>query len=74
MEVITTDQCETCINGSIIEESKARIYVHCALKGKTYFFGQCINCDDYKKRSDWIIIHQNKSIINIFVTVFITVL
>ncbi len=52
MEVITTDQCETCINGDIIEESKARIYVHCEIKDKTYFFGQCIACDDYKRRKD----------------------
>lgn len=52
MEVITTDQCETCVSGDIIEESKARIYVYCKLRDKTYFFGQCIACDDYKRRKD----------------------
>ncbi len=49
MEVITTDQCEHCVYGSVNEISKAEMYVHCQRKDKTYFFGQCVPCDDFRK-------------------------
>ena len=49
-EVIITSQCEKCIYGTLDETNKARIKVHCAARDKTYCYGQCIPCDDYKKR------------------------
>ena len=52
MNVINTSECETCEYGTIEEISKARIMVHCASKGKTYFYGACVPCEDKKKRKE----------------------
>ena len=42
--MITTDECEFCRYGTIIEEDKAHIRVYCSIKDKYYYFGQCIPC------------------------------
>lgn len=47
--IIAGEKCETCQSGIIEEESKSRILVHCTSKEKTYLWGQCIPCDEYKK-------------------------
>lgn len=44
MEMITTDECENCKHGTVIENSKADIKVYCSIKDKYYYFGQCIPC------------------------------
>ncbi len=46
MEMITTDECESCKHGAVIEEDKAHIKVYCAIKDKYYYFGQCIPCEN----------------------------
>ncbi len=51
-EVIITNKCESCIYGSIIEESKAKIKVYCSNKEKEYYYGACIQCDSYKRRKE----------------------
>lgn len=47
--MIITSECEQCIHSTINEENKARVKVHCKIKNKTYYFGQCIPCD-YKEK------------------------
>lgn len=50
MEMIITSKCETCEYGSIDDTNKARIKVYCSSRDKTYCYGQCIPCEDYKKK------------------------
>ncbi len=50
MNMIITSECEECIYGIIDESDKARIKVKCQHKGKEYYFGQCIPCDNKSKR------------------------
>ena len=49
--MINTSECEDCIYGTIHEESKAIVRVYCSVKDKTYFFGQCIPCENKRKRA-----------------------
>lgn len=42
--------CENCIYGTIDETDKARVKVYCQYKDKSYYFGQCIPCDNKTKR------------------------
>lgn len=50
--MITTDECEYCKYGSVIEEDKAHIKVYCSIKDKYYYFGQCIPCDNKRVEED----------------------
>lgn len=47
-DMILTSECEQCIHSAINEEDKARVKVHCKVKDKTYYWGQCIPCN-YKE-------------------------
>ena len=49
-DVIITDICETCQYGSVNDKDKARVKVYCSYKDREYFFGQCIQCDNYNKK------------------------
>ncbi len=48
--IIVGRDCENCVYGEIDDSNIARIKVFCAAKEKTYWFGQCIPCEDIKKR------------------------
>ena len=50
-KIINTSQCEKCESGSVDDTNKARIKVTSSSTGKTYYYGQCIQCDGYKKRN-----------------------
>lgn len=50
--MILTSECEKCIYGFIDESNKPKIKVKCELKGKKYHYGQCIPCEDKKKRKE----------------------
>lgn len=50
MSMIITSECEECIYGIIDDSNKARVKVKCAQKDKEYYFGQCISCDNKRKR------------------------
>ena len=50
MKMILTSECEECEYGSIDESSKSKIKVKCSYKNKEYHYGQCIPCEDKKKR------------------------
>ncbi len=50
--MITTDECEKCRYGAIIEESKARIKVYCSVRDKYYWYGQCIPCEQKEKKKN----------------------
>lgn len=52
MEMITTDECENCKHGTVIENSKADIKVYCSIKDKYYYFGQCIQCINKEEKKD----------------------
>lgn len=45
MQMIITSECECCIYSTIYDENKAKVKVHCGIKGKTYYYGQCIPCE-----------------------------
>ena len=48
--VIITSECEFCQYGTIDDTDKARVMVHCDYRDKEYYFGQCVPCDDMKKK------------------------
>ena len=48
--MIITSECEKCINSTIDEEDKARVMVYCKDKDKTYYWGQCIPCENQTKK------------------------
>ena len=48
--MILTSECEQCIHSVINEENKERVKVYCSVKDKTYFWGQCIPCEDKKRK------------------------
>lgn len=48
--MILTSECEKCDYGIIDDSNKARIKVKCLQKNKEYYYGQCIPCDNKKKR------------------------
>lgn len=52
MGLINTSKCENCEFGKVDEENKAKVMVFCALKNKTYYFGQNIQCDKEKLKND----------------------
>lgn len=49
-EVIITSQCETCQSGTINDKDKAIVKVYCSYKDREYYFGQCIQCDNYNRK------------------------
>ena len=50
MNMILTSECEECTYGIIDDRNKARIKVFCTDKGKEYHYGQCIPCDNKRKK------------------------
>lgn len=48
--MIITSECEECIYGIIDDSNKARVKVKCTQKEKEYYYGQCIPCDNKRKR------------------------
>ena len=47
MEMILAGvDCENCEYSSINDHDKARVKVYCAVRGKEYYYGQCIPCED----------------------------
>ncbi|MCR2049718.1 hypothetical protein NSB25_20905 [Acetatifactor muris] len=52
MNMILTSECEQCTYGIIDESNKARIKVKCNLKNKEYHYGQCIPCENKRKRKE----------------------
>jgi hypothetical protein len=48
MKMIITSECENCIHSKLDESDKAKIKIYCAIKNKTYYFGQCVPCE-YKE-------------------------
>ena len=52
MKMILTSECEKCEYGMIDESNKARIKVKCKNKNKEYHYGQCVPCEDKKKRKE----------------------
>lgn len=50
--MIITSECEKCIHSTVYEKDKANIKVHCKVKNKTYYWGQCIFCEDKIKKDD----------------------
>lgn len=49
MKMINTSECEKCRFGSVDDSDKARVKVFCSKKEKSYYYGQCIPCDDKEK-------------------------
>lgn len=48
-EVILTSQCEQCRYGNVDDSDKAKVKVYCNYKDKTYYYGQCVSCDNFTK-------------------------
>ncbi len=48
--MIITSECEQCPQSIINDEDRARVTVYCRIKDKTYYYGQCIPCDDKEIR------------------------
>lgn len=47
--MIITSECEQCIHSVINEEDKAQVKIYCKAKDKTYYWGQCIPCENSVK-------------------------
>ena len=50
--MILTSECEQCMNSVIDDEDKAKVTIYCKTKNKTYYYGQCIPCDDKEIRKE----------------------
>lgn len=50
MNMINTSECEECIYGIIDDSSKCCVKVICTQKGKEYYYGQYIPCDNNDKK------------------------
>lgn len=48
--MIITSECEFCLYGTVDDTDKAKVKVYCSYKDKTYYYGQCIPCDNKTKR------------------------
>ena len=44
--IICGKECSDCKFASINDRDVSRIIVHCAVRGKDYYYGQAIQCDD----------------------------
>lgn len=49
MILIAGRDCDNCIYCSIIEETRSRIFVECDVRGKRYYYGQCVPCEDKRE-------------------------
>lgn len=47
--MINTSECEFCKFGTVNDTNKAKVKVYCSYKNKTYYYGQCIPCDNKTK-------------------------
>lgn len=52
MKMIITSECVDCKHSKIEEISKSNVKVHCLIKDKVYFWGQCIPCELKEKERD----------------------
>lgn len=52
MKMIITSECEGCRYGSVDERNPRKVLVYCKKRKRGYFYGQCIACDDFKKRKE----------------------
>lgn len=50
MKMIITSECEQCVHSTIIETDKSKVKVHCDVKDKTYYWGQCVQCEDRRQK------------------------
>lgn len=46
---LCSTECENCVYGTVVEESKARVYITCESSGKKIIYGKIIECDNYNK-------------------------
>lgn len=51
-DMILTSECEECIHSTVFVGIKNRLQVHCGIKDKTYYYGQCIPCEHKEKRKE----------------------
>lgn len=54
--MILTSECENCKYGTVDDSNKAKVKVYCSIKEKSYYYGQCIPCDN--KTSIKIILNE----------------
>lgn len=50
MKMINSNECEGCKHGTVDDTNKSRVKVYCSLKDKTYYYGQCIPCENKTNR------------------------
>lgn len=48
-DMIITSECEQCIHSTIDASDKSKLKIYCSVKEKTYYWGQCIPCDEKRK-------------------------
>lgn len=48
--IIAGSDCDNCQFCSINDRDTSRIKVYCAARGKEYYYGQCIPCEDKVKK------------------------
>ena len=46
---INTSECEFCKYGTVDDSDKARVMVNCSYKGKVFYYGKNILCEDFEK-------------------------
>lgn len=50
--IVTSEKCLNCRHCTILEKSKAGVYIACAFRDKEYFYGKIIECSDFEKRRE----------------------
>lgn len=49
--ICSGDECVICTHCSNIDDNnKAKVKIYCSSKEKWYWYGQYVNCNDFKKK------------------------
>lgn len=49
--MIITSECEQCSQSIINDKNKAKVTIYCKAKDKTYYWGQCIPCENKERNT-----------------------
>lgn len=51
-DMICTSECANCIYGTLDASDKAKAKIICSNKEKEYYYGQIINCENFKRANE----------------------
>ena len=51
-DMICTSECVNCIYGTLDASDKAKAKIICSNKEKEYYYGQIINCENFRRANE----------------------